>query len=522
MEIFPKYHLRLKYEGEDAVYNLLAAIPSAGFAVHSLNLPEHEYKRWGEADFVLVTPQGVTLLEVKGGQVALAGKEWRYQNARGKAIISYEGPQRQALSAAIALEKLLSDRLGRRVRCRWGVVFPLCHFRRVVAELPPSRLADNLRCQTPEDFGKWLSEIPFDQHGPDQFALETSDIDAIREVIVPELSAASSLGLAVRAHESEIIRLTKQQFDILTAVGGNPRITVSGGAGTGKTELACLTARVEKTAGRTPAIVTSTGPLLLELKERMVEYGVPVVSSTLPYGTDTLIVDEGQDFARPDVLSSLAAQLPGGIQSGRWRWFMDPNLQYLETPPDSVCLAELQQHSMSVTLSRNVRSTREIVDAIRTLLDADVGISEIDGYGIKVDLSPIPPNTSEAEAAADVIFAALDDGLAPSELAVLGPSGVGGPVCSALLKRFHAQLRPLSPAGRIQSRVHGVIASMHAFRGLEARMVILADLDLLPDQQLGDSLLYTGMSRASAALTLMITPSFHRRLITLMNRTLES
>lgn len=522
MEIFPKHHLRPKYEGENAVYNLLAAIPSAGFAVHSLNLPEHEYKRWGEADFVLVTPQGVTLLEIKGGQVALTGREWRYQNARGKSILSHEGPQRQALSAAIALERLLSDHLGRRVRCRWGVVFPLCHFKSVVAELPPSRLADNLRCQTPDDFGKWLSEIPFDQHGPDQFVLDGSDIDAIREAIVPELSAASSLGLAVRAHQNEVIRLTKQQFDILTAVGGNPRITVSGGAGTGKTELACLTARADKTAGHNPAIVTSPGPLLLELKERMTAYGVPVVSSTLPYGTDTLIVDEGQDYARTDVLNSLGGQLPGGIQSGRWRWFMDPNLQYLETPPDPLCLAELQQHSMSVTLTRNVRSTREIVDAIRTLLDADVGIAEIDGYGIKVDLSPIPPNTSEVDAAANLIFTALDDGLAPSELAVLGPVGVEGSVCSALLQRFRAQLRPLSAAGRIQSRVHGVIASIQAFRGLEARMVILADLDLLPEHQLGDSLLYTGMSRASAALTLIITPSFHRRLITLMNRTLES
>src|SRR5262245_37118187 len=89
-----------------------------GFAVHSVNLPDHEYKRWGEADFVVVTRAGVTLLEIKGGSVSIAGREWRYKNARGEAIISTEGPARQALSAAIALEGLLAEHVGRRIRCR--------------------------------------------------------------------------------------------------------------------------------------------------------------------------------------------------------------------------------------------------------------------------------------------------------------------------------------------------------------------------------------------------------------------
>jgi hypothetical protein len=523
MEIFPKYHLRLRYAGEDRVYNLLRGIPvDDGFAVHSVNLPEHEYKRWGEADFVAVTPRGVTLLEVKGGQVSLVGRQWRYQNARGQAIISTEGPARQALSAAISLEKLLSDRLGRKVRCRWGVVFPLCHFSRELAELPPTRLADNIRCQNSEDFQNWLASIPSDQHDPSEFSLPPSDIDAIREIIVPELSAATRLGLAVRANESEIIRLTTQQFEILNAVVANPRITISGGAGTGKTELACLTARVEKTAGRNPVIVTSQNPLLLELKKRMSVFGIPVVSSTLPDGTDTLIVDEGQDYAKPDNLSSLFAQLPGGIRGGRWRWFIDPNLQYLENPPDPGSVAQLREHSMSVSLSRNVRSTREIVGAIRSILDADVGISEIDGFGIKVAYSLVKGHNTEQDAAEAAIVAALEEGVAPADIAILGAIGITGPVCAALLKKFPGQLRSLSSLGRIQSSAHGVVTSINSFRGLEARIVLLVDLDWLPVDRLGESLLYTGMSRASAALTMIVTSRFQERLKQLVARSLTT
>lgn len=444
MEIFPKYQLRLRFIGEDKVYNLLRDAPiDNGFAVHSVNLPEHAYKRWGEADFVVVTPRGVTLLEIKGGQVALVGKEWRYQNARGKAITSTEGPARQALSAAIALEKLLADHLGKKIRCRWGVVFPLCHFAKNVAELPPTRLADSLRCQNAEDFQAWLMAIPSDQHDASAFSLLPTEVDAIREIIVPELSASTSLGLAVRVNEQEIIRLTAQQFAILNAVEANPRITVSGGAGTGKTELACLAARVEKTSGRRPAIVTSDNPLLLELKERMRAFDIPVVSSALPYGTDTLIVDEGQDFANPHDASSLFAQLPGGMPEGRWRWFMDPNLQYLEKAPDSETLNALRQHAMWVSLSRNVRSTREIVSAIRSLLDADVGVSEIDGFGIKVRFSAVQEGMSEPVAAEAAFMEAIDDGVAPADIAVLGAAGADGPVCSALLKRLPGQLRSL-------------------------------------------------------------------------------
>lgn len=520
MEIFPKYQLRLRFAGEDRVYGLLKQAPSdGGFAVHSVNLPEHAYKRWGEADFVVVAPRGVTLLEVKGGKVSLAGREWRYENARGKAIISTEGPARQALSAAIALESFLSHRLGKKVRCRWGVVFPLCHFSKQVAELPPDRLADSLLCQKVDDFHRWLTAIPSDQHDPAEFSLQAADVDAIRDIIIPELSAATSLGLAVRANENEIIRLTKQQFDILNAVQTNPRITISGGAGTGKTELACLTARVEKTAGRKPAIVTPQNPLLLELKERMSAFGIPVVSSTLPNGTDTLIVDEGQDFATPEGLSSLFAQLPGGMTDGRWRWFMDPNLQYVENAPDTACLAALRSHSMSVALSRNVRSTREIVSAIRTLLDADVGISEIDGFGIKVAFTPVGAGSTELAAAEAAIMEALEDGVAPADIAVLGPDGP--PVCTALLSLLPGQLRGLSPLGRIQSQAHGVVASIHAFRGLEARIVFLVDLDLLPAGRLGESLLYIGMSRASASLTLLVSPQFQVRLKALVSRTLN-
>jgi len=522
VKVYPRYQLRPRYIGEAKVYDLLFRLhKERAFAVHSVNLPEHEYKRWGEADFVVVSNAGVTLLEVKGGIVTVAGKEWRYENARGQAIISTEGPARQALSAAIALEKLLTDRVGRKIRCRWGVVFPLCSFNKELAELPPVRLADIRTCLDDQLFTAWLDNIPFDQHRAADFALDDDEITAIREVIVPELNAAASLGLAVRSAQQDVIRLTGQQFSILESLEVNPRICISGGAGTGKTELASLCARAEKSAGRSPVIVTTGTPLSLALRARLAPFGIPVVSDTLPLGTDTLIVDEGQDYAEPSRFESLFAQLPGGLLAGRWRWFMDPNLQFMDTPPAPECLASLGEHSAAVTLNRNVRSTREIVESIRTFLNADVGISQIDGFGIKVAFHAVEGTNAETAMVLRLVTELLEDGIQPSEIAVLGASGVAGPVCARILQLMPEIFLPLSIEGRIQSSVHGIVCGISVFRGLEARVVLLADLHLLPMNRRGESLLYIGMSRASASLHLLVSPDFGAYLKVLVKRSFE-
>ncbi|AMO23916.1 ATP-binding domain-containing protein [Ramlibacter solisilvae] len=503
MKVYPHYLLRPQLRGEGAVYDLLSRIgDDSGFAVHSVNLPEHEYKRWAEADFVLVRRDGLILLEVKGGTVTLAGREWRYENARGQAIVSSEGPAKQAITAAVALEKMLGSHLGRKVRCRWGVVFPLCRFSKAIAELPPSRLADDSICNDPAQFSEWLRRIPFDRHPPDEFSLSDEDVDAIRSILVPEFSATATLGLAVRSAEQQIVSLTSQQFAVLECLQSNPRLTLSGGAGTGKTELAALCARAEKAAGRKPAIVTPESPLSAALTRKMKEFGVPVVSRSLPVGTDTLIVDEGQDYANPAAMTALFDQLPGGLSGGRWRWFMDPNLQFVGTPPDSQCLAALTANSTSFILNRNVRSTKEIVSTIQAILDADVGISQIDGFGIRVEFHDVTAE-DEAETARRLIMSFVEEGVPPRDIAVLGAGDGEGPVCRALLSSLRTVLKRASPSAEWSG--YGVVSAINAFRGLEAKVVVLVDLDRLCTNTRGDAELYIGMSRASAALHLLVS-----------------
>lgn len=517
MELHPTFKFRPRLFGEAAVYDLLLALDDEeGFAVHSVNLPEHEYKRWGEADFVIVSRAGLVLIEVKGGNVSLAGRIWRYENARGQAITSSEGPARQAISAAVALEQMLQKRLGRKVRCRWGVAFPHCRFVSRLDELPPARLADQATCASLHTFQAWLEGIPFDQHSPAEFALSDTDIREIKEILLPEMSAASSLGLSVSGVERGVIKLTRQQYAILESLAANPRITVTGGAGTGKTELAILSARAEADAGNRPTVLVQGDALLSSLRDRLSGTGIAVTDGRIPDGTDVLIVDEGQDYVQPDALAAVFEQLPGGMANGRWRWFMDPNLQYLRSVPDAGSLEQIRVTSVSVALSRNVRSTLEIVRSIQAFLGADIGLSSIDGYGVRVGFHEVESGAGEADSVVALVHSMVEAGVRPAEIAVLGPSGSEGTTGNMVRRRLAEVLRPLRPDGGFASATHGVIGSIVDFRGLESRVVILVDLGEAAEDAVFERNLYVGMTRASAVLHIFVPDTVKRRMVALL------
>ena len=64
----------------------------------------------------------------------------------------------------------------------------------------------------------------------------------------------------------------------------------------------------------------------------------------------------------------------------------------------------------------------------------------------------------------------------------------------------------------------GVICGIGEFRGLESRAVLLVDMEHLPEGDVGESLLYIGMSRSSAMLHMLVPPAFGQRLEQLVKR----
>jgi hypothetical protein len=82
-----------------------ASLGQHAFALSALNLAEHDYKRWGEIDFLIVMEDALIALEVKGGAVSCSNGTWRFEDRIGRRIEKRESPLAQAQSAYSSLDK---------------------------------------------------------------------------------------------------------------------------------------------------------------------------------------------------------------------------------------------------------------------------------------------------------------------------------------------------------------------------------------------------------------------------------
>ena len=109
MNIIPPY-ISKELKKRDAERKVLKAfkkieIPFKSFLFHSVNLPEHQYKIWGEIDFLLISKNGIMVFEVKGGRVSRKNGIWIYTDRYDVNHEDSIGPNEQAKTAMFALKK---------------------------------------------------------------------------------------------------------------------------------------------------------------------------------------------------------------------------------------------------------------------------------------------------------------------------------------------------------------------------------------------------------------------------------
>src|SRR6185437_11045572 len=130
---------------------------------HSVNLSEHDYKLVSELDFVIVSPQGLLVLEVKGGGVARHDGVWTFTDRYGIAHRRSEGPFQQARSGMFALQKRLVDHtaasLVETLPFGYGVVFPDCAFRERSVEWAEEMILDTDAMRAAVDARRYLERL---------------------------------------------------------------------------------------------------------------------------------------------------------------------------------------------------------------------------------------------------------------------------------------------------------------------------------------------------------------------------
>lgn len=517
MRMIPNQHLRTNSRAEVSVFDQLRkAFSKPGqngwFAMHSLNLPRHEYKRFGEIDFVICGPEGLFVLEVKGGRVSCHDGIWETTNRYGETNRLPESPFKQAEGALHGLREKLPASLSNIV-VGYGVIMP------DVERLPDGAEWDRAVLAVSQDFRqfeKWLKRFIKHWRAKDARKTIATPLEALEQHLRPDFEAVVPLHVSAHEIETRVARLTEGQLNFIDVIEAdhNRRVICSGGAGTGKTMLALELAKRWCASGMKTALVCHSPWLKRFLEQNDVPGLIVSLAESIHVAAkrvgiekfDALIVDEGQDILNMNVLDQLDSCLYGNISEGRWCFFHDANNQsglcgsydpdaynYLE----NFCTAK-------VPLKTNCRNSLPILQRIQGDLDADLGNSGVgDGPAIReVGVADVDSAIQSLEK--ELRYLVDDEGFNPGDIVILSPSPFAQSWTFSLSEDLRDSISVLDDASPRNMNRHTIgFAQIGDFKGLESKVVVLVDMPRPGHIETLRSLHYVGMSRARALLSMI-------------------
>ena len=210
----------------------------------------------GETDFILASPLGVLVLEVKGGSVFIERGAWYSMDREGRSH-EIENPLNQARRNMFALINSLGccpKFRNRFIPVGYAVVLGQTETWR--EGIPDQRLlifeeqvSNELIKKLQELQGFWR-HLWQDYRGEQLPGLEASDLEKIVELFAPTTSIKKRPArYELDQFKEEVFELTENQFDVLKCLDGNRKAIITGGAGTGKTLLAMEKARKMASCG---------------------------------------------------------------------------------------------------------------------------------------------------------------------------------------------------------------------------------------------------------------------------------
>ncbi|WP_300459486.1 NERD domain-containing protein [Desulfobacula sp.] len=503
-------------------FSQFPSLDKTSVCFHSLNVPRHIKQRFGEADFVLLSRYGLFVFEVKGGSVS-RDKEglWHFRDKKGIDHTSRRSPFVQANDALHSIKNDLGNQLGHPLITRmcigYGVIFPDCALDLETLEWDPKTLLDAAAFDC---FDAWLKAlirywISLDRRKT-ATRLSDEEIQQIEAYLRPEFETLACLSAQLDTIHDRMCRLTHDQFRLLDVAQANDRVMCSGGAGTGKTLMAAELCRRAAQSHNTVLFVCKSVWLERYLHARLRKPNLLV--STIDQlelkaqqnrikSFDRLIVDEGQDLFNFDDLATLASFLNGSFSTGCWTIFHDINHQsgiwgcYQKQALDSL----LKMNPVCIPLRKNCRNTTPILKKIQALTQYDIGDTGT-GHGPEVVIHPSHGHP-ERELARELNRLVTREGVALGDITILSPVPFKVSCAALLNKASRSNIQVLD-----ENSIQDIFlipkisyARIHEFKGLENKCILLVDLDHHYQDEKYLPLLYVGMSRAMASLSLILS-----------------
>ncbi|MDE0307400.1 MAG: ATP-binding protein [Albidovulum sp.] len=384
--------------------------------------------------------------------------------------------------------------------------------------MPRAIVADRDSCRSQRNFDRYLARLVdyWRRKQSHRKTLELSDLKKLRNAMRPDVDFFPPFTTRMGHALDQFQQMTKDQYVFLEWVEPNSQIIVTGGAGTGKTFLAVQCARMEVGRGRKVAIVVESPTLAAHI--RRMETNPKISVLTLPQAKhlsrreffDVILVDEGQDMLAIDSISIVSDILVGGLDEGRWRWFMDANKQsHLRGSYDPEVLDLLRvgygsAKPFEARLSTNVRNTKEIIARVERWTDAYLGETKYIGHGSTPFLVAAETPDDIAAKIAEFLRYFGERQVPLEEIGIIVANRCGEETMRDLEVQFRRELVRLGPA-TVGAGLKGkaVLGNAAVFKGLERPVVFAVGFDYDPNADKGLNELYVATTRANYGLVVI-------------------
>lgn len=539
----------IKSNAEKKMYKRLQRLDMENaYVLHSLGLPKHETKIYGEIDFVVVCDRGVACLEIKGGRVECRNGRWYFIDRYGVSRQKPEGPFAQVTGNMFSLRGVLKRQFKgkqymNRILVASGVVFPDIRFESRSQEIIPEIIYD----KNTTDITAYINCI-FDyweerQH-KEPCRLSDEDITEVVSYLRGNFVFIPTLNDRLADVEKRLVRLTFEQVQIMDALSMNERLMIEGSAGTGKTMLAVHFAKMQAENGKRVLYLTFNKNLAynvqhqlgdrenlriinihalfgnyvqidvehlnenpqqyfsVELPKAFYEYVSSLETEALErMQYDLLIMDEGQDILTPIYLQVLDLLLLGGLENGSWAIFYDEK-QNIYNPYFQEGFSKLQLYTAAkFRLFVNCRNTIQIGDCSSKL--SGIKLYEyIHENGEKVQQIQYDDQNDFAEKVEKIIQDLREEKVNLSDVAFLAPKQYK----KSMLKDVKIEVNELNAEINIDKDIP-IYATIQGFKGLDSKIVILFDVDHIREESFS-SIMYIATTRARTLLYIFGSEEF--------------
>ena len=512
---------------EEIMFDKLKNLPEDYYVFHSFKIVSVDAGviTASETDFVVFHPnKGILCIEAKAGKIKLEGNKWKY--ASGDEM-SHGGPYRQAENGKWRLRDYIKNSdygyLINRCKLLHAVWFPSVN-RKYVSNINLPSEADMKITLTSDSLDNVEEEISaiFDIELPNKVETKLTAADTkllIDKFLAPTFDLVPIANMKVENQRYVFKRMLKEQVALLNYLEEQDNAVINGLAGTGKTIMAVEKAR-RHAENDEPVLFLCYNHYLKEYLQD--NYGHPNISfytidglacklcdtvtpnyerlkdvleemyleETFPY--QHIIIDEGQDFGKErlndiSVIELLKANVVDEGKNGTFYLFYDKNqMVQAESLPSYI-----GESDCKLTLYRNCRNTENIATTSLRLLGENKKPKLFDGA--IVGDSPEMFFAEDVSRTVSTLNAIIEKAWAEdyTDIQILTckteQNSIIADECSTGVYLYKAKKIPFTTCRK--------------YKGLEADVVIMVDLDNDTFENNAEQVMYVGSSRARYKLS---------------------